>query len=244
MNGPTVLSFTCLSETIVSIFFSMSAPQVVEDEVVPSINVPPVPSLPTTSPQEDEERFQPLALETVDVVETAAQEAATEQEDDHSESLTVSVHVQVDSDATRNLGDNGAVVHNQLTSSQFSQGTIAPISPLRSQGEGTTHHPSVRRPRQSTLRGSLLPLSPVTQPPPPPQLPNLALAALERLSENRLASGRDDSIDDFRPLKKRKLAPESDNLSEDAEEVSNAIMMIKNGALALIRTSLDQSKVS
>lgn len=56
-----------------------------------------------------------------------------------------------------------------------------------------------------------------SQPPPPPQLPNLAQAALQRLAENE--TNKDDSVDDFRPLKKRKLAPEAEKNSEDGEEV-------------------------
>ena len=56
-----------------------------------------------------------------------------------------------------------------------------------------------------------------SQPPPLPQLPNLAAAALQRLAENE--NDKDDSVDDFRPLKKRKLAPEAEKNSEDGEEV-------------------------
>jgi E3 ubiquitin-protein ligase RFWD3 len=47
-------------------------------------------------------------------------------------------------------------------------------------------------------------------------LPNLALAALERLAEN--SAHKDDSIDDFRPLKKRKLALETEENCQDGEE--------------------------
>lgn len=64
-----------------------------------------------------------------------------------------------------------------------------------------------------------LSLTSFSQPPTQPQLPNLALAALQRLAEND--PDKDDSVDDFRPLKKRKLAPEAEKDSEDGEEVQN-----------------------
>ena len=68
-----------------------------------------------------------------------------------------------------------------------------------------------RRGVQTTLTGSLFP-------PPPQQLPNLAREALRRLAE-REGNG-DDSIEDFRPLKKRRLCQETENDGEDEDEVS------------------------
>ena len=70
-----------------------------------------------------------------------------------------------------------------------------------------------RRGVQTTLTGSLFP-------PPPQQLPNLAREALRRLAEREGEGNGDDSIEDFCPLKKRRLCQETENDGEDEDEVS------------------------
>lgn len=140
-----------------------------------------------------------------------------------TENLTVSVQVQVAHGRptsgdieleTRNVnqGDEEELVTQPRTASEQQL-----TSPVRGHVEVVTQ--PVRRPGsiQSRLTSSLTPLQ--------PQLPNLALEALQRLAEN--STNKDESSNDFRPLKKRKLAPETEGNCEDGEEVSG----VKNGPL-------------
>ena len=104
-------------------------------------------------------------------------------------------------------------------------------------GDNSTHPASPRAPSASPTRNATVAMSQMIPrrrgdgvqttlisslvPPPPPQLPNLAQEALQRLAQSEAARSKDDSIDDFRPLKKRKLWPEIDNDAEEEEEVKD-----------------------
>ena len=75
--------------------------------------------------------------------------------------------------------------------------------------------------RQTTL-GPSLPRHP-TSPLPLPLLPNLAQAALERLA--RSSADGDESMDDFRPLKKRKVTSDTAQGGEEGDEVSKIFIL-------------------
>lgn len=145
-----------------------------------------------------------------------------------TENLTGSVQVwnaSTNNSDTEDELESRNLNHGDVTHSIRSSPSVAgPVSHLE---EDRNRTQPVRRPAsvQSTLTSSFLI-------PTQPQLPNLALAALQRLAEN--ATDKDDSIDDFRPLKKRKLAPEAEEKSADGEEV----IYTQNGLCRAVLTVL------
>ena len=160
----------------------------------------PLPSTTDAFPHGETSRGSPEATSAVEAAEEDGPRA-----DVSTENLTVSVQVQVANG--RDIETPHSVEGDEIMLQTSEQQVTSPI-----RGHVEVVSQVARRPRstQTTLTSSLLP-------PPQPQLPNLALAALERLAEN--SAHKDDSIDDFRPLKKRKLALETEENCQDGEEV-------------------------
>ena len=171
-----------------------------------------------------------------EAVEAAELEDGSSWEGGSTENLTVSVQVVSVTNSRPTGGgvglgtpesDRGGVGLGTPESDQVEAAELGtpptvlelPVAnPIRAQTEADTH--ATRRPGlvQITLAASFHPPTPPAQ----QQLPNLALAALQRLAEN--GTHGDDSLDDFRPLKKRKLAPETDDTCEEDSEVSEQLL--------------------
>ena len=122
----------------------------------------------------------------------------------------VATHSQVQ-DRERQQGDPArgeTIAAPSTTSEQRVNDTTARVTIAADQSSG----------RPATIQTTLT--AAVLRPPalPPPQLPNLALAALQRLAER--TEDHDDSLDDFRPLKKRKLTNDTVQGSEEEQEVN------------------------
>ncbi|CAI7990151.1 E3 ubiquitin-protein ligase RFWD3 [Geodia barretti] len=120
----------------------------------------------------------------------------------NGEHLRVSLNLVPVASGSGENGESSAQPSRQVSTSPTRSPTVVVSQTTqRRRGHGV----------QMTLTNSLLP-------PPPPQLPNLAQEALQRLAQSEAARNKDDSIDEFRPLKKRKLCQEVDNDAEDEDE--------------------------
>ena len=164
-------------------------------------------------PREEDEGTRPVHDEAGNAVRVEATEEDSLVAGEGREHLTVSVHVQVDDGDGRTHVDQ----HPSSQRSNHDAGELAHVVGSQTSDRIVTSPARrtqfVRRPMgvQTTLTSSLL------MPQVHPQLPNLALQALERLAQN--STDKDDSIDDFQPLKKRKLIPHSEETCEEVEEV-------------------------
>ena len=174
-----------------------------EDTSVPAPNVRGEEEDEGTSAYHRPDRFLSPS-EARNAVEAAEEEGPGV--DESTEHLTVSVQVQMTNTQPGNVRHDNEVLTSPPPEQLVTDGPVSADTQAAGQ-------PVRRSQRQTTLNSAFLP-----PPPSLPQLPNLALAALERLAESN--THKDDSIDDFRPLnKKRKLAPESEENCEETDEV-------------------------
>ena len=182
-------------------------PDEVDRYRVVSLSVPPVSS--RANLHEDEGASHAPISGTIQA-ENAAR-AAGEEGLESVEHLRVSLNIIPVATGGSDTNDSS---RNEPTNSQRSP-RAEPTSPVARHHSVPTSPPTPRRRRhnvQTTLTSSLVP-------PPPPQLPNLAREALRRLAANEATRDKDDSIDDFRPLKKRKVCQEVENDTEEEDEV-------------------------
>lgn len=171
------------------------------------------PSTPLNDPRREGEDSG-LHNEAGDTVRVEAAEDEGHGTGDGREHFTVSVHVQVAEDGGPRQVDLPPLpssINNHVPGELGVVWVPSPDRVVTSPRRTATQF--VRRPMgvQTTLTSSFV--APVQ-----PQLPNLALEALQRLAQN--STDKDDSIEDFQPLKKRKIVPPSEEICEEAEEVS------------------------